>query len=282
VDLDTLPSLFDVVRQNGLLTHFKHSKKLGQNFLLNPAIIQRIIEGISFNDETVVEIGPGPGGLSRAILAKNPKKFIAIEKDTTCINALEPLVQMAAGRMEIICKDALKVDLSSLIPKGQISIVANLPYNVSTVLLTNWIKQLSRIKLMRLMFQKEVASRINAKVGTKDYGRLTVLCQYTCNIRKILDLPPSAFTPPPKVFSSVIELTPKNLTPQEIELIPSLENTTQALFSKRRKMIRNSLSDILNEQQLQRVFEQVDETTRPEQLSIAQIARIARIYHGFE
>lgn len=278
ISLEHLPPLSQVVRETGLLSDLKHAKRLGQNFLLNADVLERVMRRVSFEDETVIEVGPGPGGLSREILMREPRAYIAIEKDPMCLRALEPLQACAQGRMQIHTHDATKVDLNTLVPEGLISVVSNLPYNVSTVLLTSWIAHVERIRFMRLMFQREVAQRIRAKVGTKAYGRLSILCQWTHEITHIMDLAPGAFTPAPKVFSSVLHFVPKQLSSQDRALIPTLESITQALFSKRRKMIRHSLAQCLSPVALARVFEQIDPTKRPEDLSVEQIVEIARIH----
>jgi 16S rRNA (adenine1518-N6/adenine1519-N6)-dimethyltransferase len=244
MDFSTLPSLSEVVKQHGLLTQKKHSKSLGQNFILDQSLLDRFVRHIpTLEHAQVIEVGPGPGGLTRAILKKNPKHLYAIEQDTQCCSALEPL-QAECPNLTIVNADATSISPQECIPEGPIQIIANLPYNVGTHLLIQWLSNVERIDMLTLMFQKEVAERITAKPRTKEYGRLSVLAQLTCTITRIMTVGPRAFTPPPKVASSVIALIPREQKYSSVFLM-ALGQLTHEAFSKRRKMLRASLVGIL-------------------------------------
>ena len=240
-DLNTLPPLRDVIEEYDL----RAKKSLGQNFLLDLNLTQKIVRNADdLSGVTVFEIGPGPGGLTRALLASNAKRVVAVEFDSRAVSALQDLVSLSEQRLEVIEKDALKADLAALSPNGPRAIVANLPYNIATPLLISWLKQIradqNTYRSMTLMFQKEVADRIMALPNTKSYGRLSVISQWLCHVKKVMDISPSAFTPPPKVTSSVVHFEPKKLT----DIEPSfrdVESVTEAAFGQRRKMIRSSL-----------------------------------------
>lgn len=244
--LQSLPPLREVISAYDL----RAEKKLGQNFLLDQNITDKIArhaaascEGLE--DKTVFEIGPGPGGLTRSLLRSGAKKVIALEFDPRAVAALQSLQEASDGRLEILQADALEVDLLSL-ADGPRVVVANLPYNIATPLLTGWLSQLrddpQAYNSLILMFQKEVAQRIAADVGGKAYGRLSIISQWLCETKKLFDLPPSAFTPPPKVVSSVVQFLPKPLE-SGAPAFKSVEMVTAAAFGQRRKMIRSSLKD---------------------------------------
>lgn len=274
-----LPSLGRIVEENGLLSRHGFSKKLGQNFLLDLDITRRIAKiAAPLKGYTIIEIGPGPGGLTRAILELEPNKVFAIEKDPSCINALAELVKVSEGILSIVAGDALKTNFQNLNTEGQIKVIANLPYNIGTLLLINWLHDLSRIASLTLMFQKEVALRITAEHGNKDYGRLSVLSQYLCNVTRVFDLPPHVFKPAPKVFSSVIHLVPKKLEKKDLDLVPFIEKITGAAFGQRRKMLRASLKSIFREGDLNKAFETLNivPTERAENLSVEQFVSLAR------
>jgi 16S rRNA (adenine1518-N6/adenine1519-N6)-dimethyltransferase len=239
--LDDLPPLRDVVAAHGLAA----KKALGQNFLFDLNLTARIARAAEPDKAgVIVEIGPGPGGLTRALLALGAPRVIAIERDERCLAALAEIAAYYPGRLEIVAADALETDLSGLIgPLGPARICANLPYNIATALLTRWIEGPTWppwFDRLILMFQKEVAQRIVATPLTRaDYGRLAVLCNWRCETRILFDVPPAAFTPSPKVTSSVVELRPRN-APQPCD--PRLlSETTHAAFGQRRKMLRQSL-----------------------------------------
>lgn len=237
-----LPGLRETVEKHGLLA----SKALGQNFLLDRNITDKIIrlslnrQGLSsFASSNVCEIGPGPGGLTRAVLEAAPASLTVIEMDPRCIAIMEELKEQTNVPFRIVNGDALTFDLSREIEAPR-QLVSNLPYNVSVPLLTGWLKQAGSYRAMTLMFQKEVAERITAPTRCKDYGRLSVLAQLTCDIAKLLELPPECFTPAPKIRSTVLLFTPKTEIPAA-ETLAKVEKITSLAFGQRRKMLRQSL-----------------------------------------
>lgn len=239
--IDDLPPLRDVIAELGLTAR----KELGQNFLLDLNLTSRIARSAGdLTQVTVIEVGPGPGGLTRALLAEGAKKVIAIERDERALPALQQISVAYDGRLEVICGDAMEVDFDSLC-EGPYKIVANLPYNIATPLLTGWLTPNSwppRFESLTLMFQKEVAERICAPKGSKTYGRLSVLASWRANPQKLFDVSKSAFTPPPKVTSSIVHLQPRTYAR---DIPPTvLETVTRAAFGQRRKMIRQSLKGL--------------------------------------
>lgn len=271
-EIDTLPPLRDVIRDNNL----RAEKSLGQNFLLDQNITDKIA-GFARprfdGSETVFEIGPGPGGLTRSLLRAGASKVIAIEYDERAVKALEPLSIVAGGRLDIVHGDALTVDLGTFAPAPRF-IVANLPYNIATPLLLGWLRQIRQdpdaYRGLYLMFQSEVAERIIAPCGSKSYGRLSVMAQWLCRCRHVYTLPPSAFTPPPKVTSAVVELTPEvqqNAMPD----FAVMESIVKAAFAQRRKMIRSTLKPYTD------YFEKcgLDPMARAENLTVADYNALA-------
>ncbi|MBT6826868.1 MAG: 16S rRNA (adenine(1518)-N(6)/adenine(1519)-N(6))-dimethyltransferase RsmA, partial [Rhodospirillales bacterium] len=235
-DIENLPPLRDIIDQFDL----RAKKSLGQNFLLDLNLTARIAKAAGPLDQCdVIEIGPGPGGLTRALLQAGARHVHAIERDERCVRAAQIIADASGGRLSIIEADALKLDVPT-IGTAPRRIVANLPYNVATPLLLSWLHQVDSIESMTLMFQREVAERIVAKPGNKTYGRLSVITQWLCDARFEFDISPKAFTPPPKVTSSVITLTPR-ATPLAPATFGHLEQVTQAAFGQRRKMLRASL-----------------------------------------
>ena len=267
--IDALPPLRDVIKSYGL----DAKKSLGQNFLFDLNLTGRIARTAMPLDGTVIEIGPGPGGLTRALLMAGAEKVIAIEKDRRAIEALGSLVIAAEGRLEIIEGDALDVDIKTLGEAGKRrQIVANLPYNIATGLLLNWLDDLDHLDAMTLMFQREVGQRITAKVGTSAYGRLAVMAQWLCQVRSVFDIPPQAFVPPPKVTSSVVQLIPRDQPLAPADKI-CLEDVTRALFGQRRKMLRSSIKTLKIDGLLDGLNLSGDE--RPERLNIEDFCAIA-------
>ncbi len=264
-----LPSTRELVEQYGLLA----KKSLGQNFLFNPSIVRKIAQTAgNLTDITVFEVGPGPGGLTRALLEADAKHVVAVEKDQRCLSLLSEIVQASQGRLSLIEEDALILTPQEVIGED-FKIVANLPYNIGTLLLIRWLKNLDRIVSLTLMFQKEVALRIVAKPNTKDYGRLSILSQWLCEAKKIFDLPPSAFMPSPKVVSSVVHLMPRSLSKEEKDLIPFVETITQNAFGQRRKMLRSSLRSLLSEKDLELL--DINPQARAEDLPVADFIKLA-------
>ena len=269
--IDGLPPLSDVIRRFGL----DAKKALGQNFILDLNLTQKIARTAGpLVDVTVIEVGPGPGGLTRAILSLGAKKVIAIERDERCLPALAEIAAFYPGRLDVIEGDALNVDFSKLAPDGPVAIIANLPYNVGTQLLVNWVttKQWPPFwQSLTLMFQKEVGQRIVAEASDDHFGRLGVICGWRTDARMAFDVPPQAFTPPPKVTSTVVHLVPR-LEPIECDMA-KLEAVSQAAFGQRRKMLRQSLKALGGEALLTRA--NVDSSRRAETLSIEEFCRIA-------
>jgi len=238
MQIDTLPPLRDVIAKHGLSAR----RELGQNFLLDLNLTARVARVAGpLDDITVIEVGPGPGGLTRALLAEGAKKVIVIERDARAIPALEEISAAYPGRLEILEGDALETDFQSL-GHGRRRIVANLPYNIGTELLTRWLSLEpwpAFFESLTLMFQREVAERIVAKPGSDAYGRLGVLCGWRTDARIAFNVDRNAFTPPPKVTSSVVHLLPKAT---EADLSANaVEAVTRAAFGQRRKMVRQSL-----------------------------------------
>ncbi len=238
-------SLREIVERHHLLA----SKALGQNFLLDGNITRKIItlslrqQGIaSFGGCNLCEIGPGPGGLTRAALAEEPASMTVIEMDSRCIAIMEELKEETDIPFRIINGDALKFDLVREIEAPR-QLISNLPYNVSVPLLTGWLKQAANYQAMTLMFQKEVAERIVAPTRCKDYGRLSVLSQLTCTMSKLIELPPECFTPSPKIRSTVVLFVPKKEVPNG-ERLAKVEKLTSLAFGQRRKMLRQSLKSM--------------------------------------
>lgn len=267
--IESLPPLRDVIKSNGL----DAKKSLGQNFLFDLNLTGRIARAAMPLDGTVIEIGPGPGGLTRALLMAGAERVIAVEKDRRAIAALAPLVEAAEGRLEIIEADALTVDIRSLGEAGKRrQIVANLPYNIATGLLLNWLDHLDILDGMSLMFQREVGQRIVAEPATSQYGRLAVMCQWLCETRSVFDIPPQAFVPPPKITSSVVQFIPRQ-TPLAPADKTCLEDVTRALFGQRRKMLRSSIKTLKCDGLLDGL--ELTGNERPETLAVEDFCAIA-------
>ena len=256
-------------------------KALGQHFLLDLNLTARIARSAGEIDRgTVIEIGPGPGGLTRALLANGARHVIAIEKDQRCVAALAELAEAYRGRLEITEGDALAIDTDGLgVPPRRI--VANLPYNVATPLLLTWLARIAgnpgAFANLTLMFQKEVAQRLTARPRTKDYGRLTVITQWLTEAERLFDVPARAFTPPPKVTSAIVQLTPRG-APLAAAAPKSLEKVTAAAFGQRRKMLRQSLKSLGVDTPELIAAAAVRETARAEELDIAAFCALARAY----
>ncbi|MGE3624215.1 MAG: 16S rRNA (adenine(1518)-N(6)/adenine(1519)-N(6))-dimethyltransferase RsmA, partial [Bdellovibrionales bacterium] len=240
-------------------------KSLGQHFLCDLNLTRKIAAAAGeLNGVTVCEIGPGPGGLTRALLETRARKVIAVEKDRRCIAALADVVKAAEGRLEIIEGDALRIDPVKLAPAPR-AIVANLPYNIGTELLIGWLRRIREYKSLTLMFQKEVAERLMAKPDGKAYGRLSVITQFCSRVERAMDIPAQAFTPPPQVDSTVVHITPRPGRPADVRF-ENIEKVTAAAFGQRRKMLRSSLKPLGGEKLLQRAG--IESTLRGENLSL--------------
>ncbi|MFN3483450.1 16S rRNA (adenine(1518)-N(6)/adenine(1519)-N(6))-dimethyltransferase RsmA [Rhabdaerophilum calidifontis] len=271
--IDALPPLREVIRAHGL----EARKSLGQNFLLDlnlTAKIARLAGPLA--EHVVVEIGPGPGGLTRALLAAGAAHVIAVERDPRCIGALEAVAAAYPGRLTLVEADALAWDPRPLLAGRRARIVANLPYNIGTQLLIGWLRAEPWPPFydsMTLMFQREVARRIIATPASpEEYGRLAILANWRCETRVVLDLPPAAFTPPPKVSSSVVSLVPR-AAPAPC-LLTALERVTMAAFAQRRKMLRQSLKSLGPVPALLAAAG-LDGSERPETLPIAAFLALA-------
>ena len=266
-----LPPLRDVIRRYGL----EARKSLGQNFLLDPRLTDKIAAASGdLRNARVIEIGPGPGGLTRSLLAAGASEVVAIERDDRCAAALQELSEAYPGRLRVISGDALALDPATLID-GPRRIVANLPYNIATPLLIGWLRRIDAYESLTLMFQKEVAARIAAAPGSSAYGRLSILVQWLTQPRLMFDIPPGAFLPPPKVTSTVVHLVPRAepLAPAAFAMI---EEVTAAAFGQRRKMLRSSLKS-LGVDTLRLIAESgVTDTARAEELPVEAFCAIAR------
>lgn len=263
-----LPPLREAIAAAG----FSARRSLGQNFLLDINLTRRIARAAGpLREGTTIEVGPGPGGLTRALLIEGAADVVAIERDGRAAAALAPLVEAADGRLRLVEADALEVDTATLGAPPR-RIVANLPYNVATRLLLGWLDRPSDFESLTLMFQKEVADRLLAGPGDDAYGRLTVLVQWLCAVRRVTDLPPSAFTPAPKVWSTVVRLEPRP-APSHPADRHALERITEAAFGQRRKMLRQSLKGLGGDAILAAAG--IEPTARPERLSIAEFCRLA-------
>jgi 16S rRNA (adenine1518-N6/adenine1519-N6)-dimethyltransferase len=268
----SLASVKDTIDAYGIRT----KKSLGQHFLLDTNLTTKIA-GIAgdLRGVTVIEIGPGPGGLTRALLDTSASNVIAIEKDERCIAALSPLSQHYGDRFTLHEADALSLSPSSLCTAPR-AIIANLPYNIGTELVTRWICELyhdaSAYRSITVMLQKEVAERLCACVGSKAYGRLSVLTQSICTAYGVMEVPAGAFSPPPKVTSTVVHITPK---PRAEFVLAALERVTKAAFGNRRKMLRQSLKSMRTDAEHWCESAQIDPTLRAEQLTTDQFIALA-------
>ena len=270
---DGLPPLREVINDLGLSA----KKSLGQNFLLDFNLTRRIARAAGpLEQVTVVEVGPGPGGLTRALLLEGAARVVAIEKDSRCLPALADIAALYPGRLDIICADAREIDYGALALSSPARIVANLPYSVATPLLIAWLKTEPWppwFDRLVLMFQREVAERIVAAPGGKDYGRLAVLAQWRTTPRILFTIPAAAFTPRPKVDSSMVELVPRTApTPCDAS---TLEKVTAAAFGQRRKMLRSALRQTAPDSEALLTGLDIDPRARAEELEVGAFCRIA-------
>ncbi len=274
--LDSLPPLRDVIATHGLSA----KKALGQNFLLDLNLTAKIArQAGDLSNRDILEIGPGPGGLTRGLLASGARKVLAVEKDARCLPALAEIAAVYPGQLDVVNADALELDPTQHLTKP-ISVIANLPYNIGTELLVRWLTPPQWPPFwdtLTLMFQREVAERIVAQPGGKAYGRLAVLSQWRCDAKIVLSLPPEAFTPPPKVSSAVVHLRaldqPRWPAEQEI-----LSRVVAAAFNQRRKMLRAALKGLAPdiEDRLRSVG--LPPTERAEQVPVEAFCALARTF----
>ncbi len=269
---EPLSPLRDVIARHGI----RARRRLGQHFLLDLNLCRRIVGAAGdLAGRTVVEVGPGPGGLTRALLETDAARVIAIERDSRCIDALSELSERYGSRLDIVAGDARDADIAGMAGTGRVAIVANLPYNVATPLLIGWLRNIGCISGMTLMFQKEVAERITATPGSGAYGRLAVVAQWLCEARRAFDVAPTAFVPPPRVTSTVVNLVPRDapLAPADMA---SLEAVTAAAFGRRRKMLRSALGGLVKDPEAFLARAGIEATARAETLPPEAFCALAR------
>ncbi len=268
-----LPPLREVMARHDL----KPRKSLGPNFLLDPRITDRIARAAGdLSNTAAIEIGAGPGGLTRALLAHGAREVVAMERDPRCVAALRELADAFPGRLRVIEADALKVDAADLASAPR-AVIANLPYNIATPLVLGWLKNATAFTGFTLMFQREVADRMCAAPGSRTYGRLSIATQWSCATKRLFDIPPGAFIPPPKVTSTLIRLTPRAepLAPADHAV---LERVVAAAFGQRRKMLRSSLKTLGGDALAMLSKAGIEPTARAEDIAIEGFCALARAY----
>ncbi len=275
--MNELVPLRDVIARYDLRTR----KSLGQHFLLDTNLTDKIARlAGDLSDKCVIEVGPGPGGLTRSILAAGAKRLVVLEKDERCLPALRELQGFAEGRLSIISGDATQVSLTDIGDAPRV-ILSNLPYNVGTELLVGWLHDIARdsgvYASMLLMFQKEVAERICAVEGSKAYGRISILARWLCEVRPVLMVPAAAFTPPPKVESAVVQLVPRAQPLYAADAV-MLEKVVAIAFQQRRKMLRSALKPLSADVEGWCQRAGIDSALRPDQLSVQQYCALAENY----
>ena len=267
-----LPPLKQVIARHQISAR----RGLGQNFLMDTRLATRIARAAGPLTANVIEIGAGPGGLTRALLDQGADKVIAVERDPRCIAALFEIAEVAVGRLEVVPADALALNLTKLVSAPRV-IIANLPYNIATPLLVRWLRQANAYKSMTLMFQKEVAQRIVAEPRTKARGRLSILAQWRTRPRRLFDVPPQAFVPAPKVTSTLVQFSPRP-TPLAQASAAALEQVTAAAFGQRRKMLRASLRALGTDPGPLLAAAEIPGTCRAEELDVAGFCGLARAF----
>ena len=274
-DFSSLPPLREVIATHGLSAR----KSMGQNFLLDLNITRRIARAAGpLDGQSVLEIGPGPGGLTRALLETGARRVVALERDTRCVDALADLASLAGDRLQIVEQNALTFDPAPLAEDdGPICVVANLPYNIATPLLIGWLKRIELFDRLVLMFQSEVADRLVASPGSKTYGRLSVAAQWRCEVKPLFTLPARAFTPSPKVDSTVVEFLPRD-KPLAAADGDALETVVAAAFAQRRKMLRAGLKAVFPDTEASLIAAGIDPTARAETVDIERFCALARAY----
>lgn len=265
-----LPSIAKLASKHGIAP----LKKYGQNFIFDETLCDKIVRQSELTSESaVLEIGPGPAGLTRSILKAHPKQLTVIETDSRCLPLLAE-IKNSYPFLNVLHDDALKVGLTSIAENRKLDIISNLPYNIGTKLLLNWIYQIDHVQSMTLMLQKEVVDRITSSYGKKSYGRLSIICQLVCDVEKCFDVSPKAFYPEPKIWSSIVRLVPKAERPGN-DVLLQLGNITMQAFSARRKMIKSSLKNVAPNIDL--ILEELglDQSMRAENLSPEDYLAIA-------
>ena len=270
-----LPTIKETLKKNNV----KINKSLGQNFLFDLNLTDKIVKNSEPICPTVIEIGPGPGGLTRSILKKKPTVLYTIDKDKQSEKMLNDIKKIYRDNLIIITDDALHYPIWELGDSPR-QVIANLPYNTGTKMLTSWLKHIQHFDLLTLMFQKEVADRIIAKQGSKNYGRLSILTNWLTKSKKLFDIPSEAFIPKPKITSSVIQLKPLHKPLYDVSF-ESIEKITQMAFSQRRKMIKTSLKKVNGQIILKEL--NISPNLRPENLSIIDFCKIAKnLYEKYQ
>jgi 16S rRNA (adenine1518-N6/adenine1519-N6)-dimethyltransferase len=270
-DPAALPPLKEVIARHGIAAR----KSLGQNFLLDRNLLDRIVRATGdLEGCDVVEIGAGPGGLTRALLGRGARRIVAIEKDPRCIAALRELALAYPDRLVVVEGDALALEPADL-AAPPIRLVGNLPFNVGTPLLVRWLRRAERFRSMTLMFQKEVAARLVAPPRTKDYGRLSVLAQWRCEVRALFDVGPRSFVPPPAVTATVVEFLPRGIDPDPA-FAAALERVLAAAFGQRRKMLRSSLARLPVPAPRLLAAAGIAQTARAEELNVPSFLELAK------
>jgi len=274
---DSLPPLREVIAAHGLAA----KRSLGQNFLLDLNLTGRIARAAGAEGGGIFyEVGPGPGGLTRALLSEGAARVVAVERDERCLPALAEIAAAYPGKLDVVSADALTIDEAELFADSRVRVAANLPYNVGTALLVKWLTVETWPPFwesLTLMFQREVAERIVAKPDTEHYGRLSVLTQWRATAKILFDVSRSAFVPPPKITSSIVRIEPL-AEPVAPARLRDLERVTQAAFGQRRKMLRQSLKGLAPDAEARVAAAGIDPTARAETLSIAQFAALARVF----
>jgi 16S rRNA (adenine1518-N6/adenine1519-N6)-dimethyltransferase len=267
-----LPPLREIIARHDL----RATKTLGQNFLLDLNLTRKIVRVAGdLTGHSVIEIGPGPGGLTRALVESNVARIVAVEYDPRAVAALQSLVDAAEGRLTVIHADALAINTTALAPTP-CAVVANLPYNIGTPLLIGWLKQIDAFTSLTLMFQKEVAQRIVAPPGSQAYGRLAVMAGWLTEAKLVFDIPREAFTPPPKITSSVVHLIPRT---DQIEVaFTDMEKVVAAAFGQRRKMLRSALKSLQVDTEAMLEMAGIDPTARAETVDIDGFVRLSRAF----
>lgn len=278
--MSNLPSTSQLIKKYGL----NAKKSLGQNFILDKNFTDKIVrESLQSNEDLsnfeILEIGPGPGSLTRSILDFGAKKLVAIERDERCCKALTEFQNFYGDRFEVISEDALIIDETKFFSEQKFKIISNLPYNIGTVLIFKWLKIFHHISSITVMLQKEVVERIVAKSGEKHYGRLAVMINFLCETKMLFTVSPTVFTPPPKVTSAIVQIIPREKPLHDVEFA-KLEKVVAAAFAQRRKMLRSSLKSICkNPEEILKNL-QIDPTLRAENLTIEQFCKIANLVPG--
>ena len=266
----TLVSTKELAKKYGLLA----KRSLGQNFLFDHKITDKIANSNEISGQNILEIGPGPAGLTRSILKQNPKKLIVIEQDERAIALLEE-IKTYYPNLEIIHGDALKIDENKLFNQEKFSIIANLPYNIGTVLLFKWLENLKNISSMTLLLQKEVVQRIVSKENSKKYGRLSVMTNFYCNTKALFDIAAGSFVPAPKVTSSLVQITPREKPIADIEF-KILSKICACAFNQRRKMLRSALKSLNVDVEKLLTKCNIDASLRAEQLELEDFSNLAK------